>query len=46
MAEAGAGSASSSRHEERVRAMQSDESTFLASPADVGGFEQWCAGPH
>ena len=23
--------------------MQSDESTFLASPADVVGFEQWCA---
>ena len=46
MDSAEAGSGSSTRHEERVRAMQSDESTFLASPADVGGFEQWRAGLH
>ena len=39
-----AGANSSSRHEERVRAMQSDEATFISAPADVVGFEQWSAG--
>ena len=41
---AAAGANSANRHEERVRNMQGDESTYLGSPSDVMGFEQWCGG--